>query len=401
MREKKDLKQDKKGYTVSNVTDRGRAICDEWSKNGYTSRMVVQDAGRAIFLMKKNRTEPSYVEALSCLFALDARSKEKYKSVRSRFFKYFSWRRENRAIDRLRSSLRISYTSDIICAIEQGLENSRNDLQKFRERAAAKSKGADKDREPVADVKKEEVEPKKTVLREAIPELDELGRESLNEIKARSPVARDAGQKKTPTASAHNAPTGKAEQRPENAVPRSASTQDANAQKGTPEHVSTGYGNPVDPWPAIDVAQKEAEEERKREEEKKKKEKDSLNFIDEVMIDNMIKGVDDIVWHNPLDDVRDERLRREQKAAKEAAAKAVIQNKKEAPPPLTKAESRNEKEALPASTGERMMTDLESDELGRVTDVSVKKSEARDEIHAKSKSAEKEELVQGSLTDRK
>jgi hypothetical protein len=65
-------------YTSNGVIERGYAIYDEWNKNKYRSRKIVNCVRTAVASTNAKMTPTSHIEALSHLFALDLRIKERY-----------------------------------------------------------------------------------------------------------------------------------------------------------------------------------------------------------------------------------------------------------------------------------------------------------------------------------
>ena len=77
-------------YTDNSVIERGLEIHDEWTRNGDSSRKIVSVVERMIASVQAQKTGAAYIDALSCLFALDIRMKEKYHTLWQCIFSYFS-----------------------------------------------------------------------------------------------------------------------------------------------------------------------------------------------------------------------------------------------------------------------------------------------------------------------
>ena len=127
-------------YSGDGVIGRGYEIYDEWKRKKFTSRKIVGSVENAAASVRKNGTNRAYIEALSYLFALDMRIKEKYHHFLLCLFLYFFWRNEMRALKLLKDVCHISGKhGDVRTAIEVA-------LQKLRERMETEeSEGKDND----------------------------------------------------------------------------------------------------------------------------------------------------------------------------------------------------------------------------------------------------------------
>jgi hypothetical protein len=114
-------------YKGDAVIHRGYAIYDEWLAKKLSSKKIVNRVIGAACSVKQNTTNAASIEALSCLFALDLRIAERYKSILHCIFRCFSWRREANALNRLKGILHISKGEDIRSAIETRLQRLRED----------------------------------------------------------------------------------------------------------------------------------------------------------------------------------------------------------------------------------------------------------------------------------
>ena len=110
------------------VIYRGYAIYDEWLKNKLSSRKIVESVENAVYAIAKKKTKSASAEALSYLFALDMRIRERYKSILHCIFRYFSWRRETGALKRLKDIFNIPEEGDIRDAIEVALKAIRESI---------------------------------------------------------------------------------------------------------------------------------------------------------------------------------------------------------------------------------------------------------------------------------
>ena len=89
------------------ITERGHAIYDEWQTKRFSSKVIVSCVEEAMHVVEQSKETAAYVEALVCLLALDIRMKKKYKSFLHCMVALLSWRREARALNRLKRSLRL------------------------------------------------------------------------------------------------------------------------------------------------------------------------------------------------------------------------------------------------------------------------------------------------------
>ena len=120
------------GYIVESVIERGYAIYDEWNQKKLKSKQVVRFVENATDLEYTGSTKKSYYEALSCLFALDMRINEKYNSFWRRVFLYFSWCREINTLNRFKKILHIADGTDIRDAIVIAIEKLAEELEDER-----------------------------------------------------------------------------------------------------------------------------------------------------------------------------------------------------------------------------------------------------------------------------
>lgn len=305
-------------YSADATVARGYTILDEWNDKRITSRTVVEQVERAVADLRAKDTMEAHIEALSYLFALDKRIKERYNSIWRCLFSYFSWRRERRALQRLCYELHIeSGAPDILGAIELELarlseelvgesledneDGARGGRQNGLDEVEAVAETADAEQiseenpEEAAELEEnaEEVaEIEDTPTEEAAEQTEEIGEphEEIAEVTAEN-AAESAEPEKTQAARQEEQKQAKEENNgpEEPSEPIEDTNKKVKAEEG-----------------AIDVLLLDAEPVIKE----KKAEK--LSFIDEVIIDNMVKGKEDFVSHNPLEDVRNERLAREE-----------------------------------------------------------------------------------------
>lgn len=218
-------------YSGDGVIGRGYEIYDEWKRKKFTSRKIVGSVENAAASVRKNGTNRAYIEALSYLFALDMRIKEKYHHFLLCLFLYFFWRNEMRALKLLKDVCHISGKhGDVRTAIEVA-------LQKLREKAdTEEAEGEDDDvrggkrngkaekeaktaREKQQDQAKEEAQkdaqeetPEESADKE---ETKETSEEKAEEITEQTPTEEKealAEQKESPQKEAENMVRGEKEQ---------------------------------------------------------------------------------------------------------------------------------------------------------------------------------------------
>ena len=79
--ENKNIKTLNQQFDANAVIERGYAIYDEWSNHKLSSRKIVSYVERNVALVSSKKTNNAYIEALSTLFALEMRVKERYNSL--------------------------------------------------------------------------------------------------------------------------------------------------------------------------------------------------------------------------------------------------------------------------------------------------------------------------------
>lgn len=303
-------------YTANGVIERGYEIYDEWINNRVSSREIVIFLKRAIAFMNDKRTVSARVEVLACLFALDMRISENYNTILKCLFSYFSWQRETRALMLLKSVLNISENEkDIRFAIEIELQKIRENLEteeadgedegtrggksngKSEEEAKAIEEQAqeqsnDENAEKTSEAEEAEQaseEKEETAEREQIEEsLKEDVEKQMNEQE--ETAFADQNDKEEVGKEEHYKIK---EESNDIKVENNGENEKFEPSEDKAKEVKT-YNDAVDLPPLYDVLVDN-------------KPKDKISFIDEVIMDNMIKGKEDIIGHNPLEDVRQDR----------------------------------------------------------------------------------------------
>ena len=128
MKKEINTMHDEQQYDTNAVIDRGYNIYDDWANSNLSSRKIVSYVEKAVASLNFQKTKSAYVEALSCLFALDLRIKERYNGILKCLLHYFAWRRETRTLKRIKLKFNISENMDIRTAIEIKIQNIRESL---------------------------------------------------------------------------------------------------------------------------------------------------------------------------------------------------------------------------------------------------------------------------------
>ena len=296
-------------YTADTVLSRGYTIYDEWNAKRSASRKIVACVELAAANAKQNKGIAASMEALACLFALDIRIKEKYKTILQCILSYFSWRRETRAFRLLKGAFYIPDSNeDIRAAIEIELQRLREKLEKAdaddeddtvrggkrngkseEDLAAAEEKAQDQ----ATNEKNEdasEIEEKKESAEEKIEENPDpiQKEEQIEEIKA------EQNAEEAPSEDAQISVQEDKEQAKEvqeikeennSSVEKSESSTDKSKETKT-------YNDVIDSPPLYEQS---LDDESWR---------DTKSFVDEVIIDNIIKGKEDAARQNPLEEAK-------------------------------------------------------------------------------------------------
>ena len=301
-------------YTGDSVIERGYAIYDEWTEKGYTSRRIVSAVERAVAGVRAKNSMRAYTEALSCLFALDTRIKEKYNTLLRCLLSYFSWRRETRALGLLKNELKVPQgESDIRSAIEVALKKKREQLESEsiddsddethggkrngtseQEAEAAKEKGREQTAEDSPEEQEElsDAEDEKEASEEKI--------EERSEQEAPEEQAEELGEQESTKEALQEDPEIAVEDTAERQEKQSEAKEENNGPEEKTETATdkakntTAYIDAVDHIPTFNDPSGE------------KNVAEQSSFIDELIIDNMVKGAKDLkdaIWHNPVDDV--------------------------------------------------------------------------------------------------
>lgn len=296
-------------YTADSVIGRAYCVYDKWVEKKYSSKKIVESVEQAVADVKKKKTRSACINALVCLFALDLRIKERYNSFFRCLFSYFSWRRETRAFKLLSDTFKIPADEvDIRTAIEVALQRLREninaqDIEEDDDETHGGKRNA-RDEEKTAESKEDQQDQPSEEAAENTADAKETknaSEEKSEELSQKAPAENNTEElaenydvaEKTQVEQKISAHDEKQEVQQENSTEFKEEnngpekTSEPSTDKETQQNI---YNNTADPLPLHGT-----ESEQKSEE---------ISFIDEVIMDNMVKGVGDYVRHNPLDDVR-------------------------------------------------------------------------------------------------
>ena len=293
-------------YT-DNVIKRGYEIYDDWIEKKHDSRKIAASAERAVKLFKNRKNMDAFIDALAYLFALDMRIKEKYNNILRCLFSYFSWRRETRALSFLKTALNIPLCDTdirnlIAVEIEKVAEKLENgwDEDGDDETHGGKRNGKSEE-EAVATEEKaqeQEHEEKAEEITDAKESSEEKTEDHSEQATSDEPIKNEASQQNPEEAISEeveivaNDEKDQVQEENQSELKEESNVPDDKSEPSTDkkEEAKT-YNDAVDSPPLY--------EENTRDQSDNKP-----SFIDEVIMDNMVKGKEDFIWHNPVDDVK-------------------------------------------------------------------------------------------------
>lgn len=397
-------------FTSDAVIRRGYDLYDAWESEALSSRIIVYIAERAAQALKRRRSRAASAEALACLFALDLRQKEKYGNILWRILFFRSRRRELGAISLLRSAFGFPASEeDVRGLIEMEImrqnaqldddfaEESDEDEGGGRNNEKSEAEAEQSGREQAAEENTEEL---------ADAEEAEQSAEKMDETVSEEEMAEEATEERDERAKTDE-PTEEAEEASQDGeeVDREQDEKlneenngpDGESEPGidTKKEAAT-YNDAIDSTPlyANQVSEGAATE--------------PISFIDEVIMDNMVKGKDDFVTHNPLGDVRPER--EAQGATDAAAAQDELTSRSDKNDYLYDEMVQNEKDGATGSTDKEVRPEEKSeakpeekpDIKGDTAQSEQKSEELRDPKDLEITAAEENEMrgdLNGDFTD--
>ena len=298
-------------YT-DNAIKRGYEIYDQWIDQKHGSRKIVASAEGAVKLFKKRKTMAAFIEALAYIFAIDTHIKEKYNNILRCLFSYFSWRRETRALGALKTELNIPLGDmDIrnliaveIVKLAEKLENGWDEdgddethggkrSGKAEEEVASEEKEAEAtDENPEAgELADKEEKEKDSEEKEETPIEETLQEEAKEEIGEKK---ENAEQQKEVEVTATDEKEELAQEKDEN-LKEENNVSDVESEPSTDKkEEAKAYNDAVDSPPLYEETVSERSAEK-------------TSFIDEMIIDNMVKGDKSIIGYQRIDEA--ERLK--------------------------------------------------------------------------------------------
>lgn len=284
-----------KQYAADRVIARGHEIHDEWVAHRYSSRKIVRYTDRAVAAARAKQTHTSCVQALACLFALDMRIKERYGTLLRCLFSFFSWRRESSALKRLQLSLRIESGADVRNAIEVALWALRERLEgekaddgddethggkrngKAEEEAASEEKESEATEETkeAAERTDQEEKEKETEEKEEMPIEEAAQEEAEKERGEKKEVAEPQQEKAEMTAADEK--EALAQEKGENLKEENNVSDDESEPSTDKKEEAKVYDDAVDSPPLYEETVRDRSSER-------------TSMIDEMILDNMVKG---------------------------------------------------------------------------------------------------------------
>ena len=295
-------------YTGDSVINRGFEIYDGWKDKSLSSRKIVAHVERAVSAVKLNKSKAASIDALSCLFALDMRIKEKYNNILRCLFSYFSWRRETRTLNTLKSELNIplgetDIRNAIAVMIERLAEQLENEWDEDGDDEAHGGKRNGKAEDEAATEEKEIEE-----AAEENPEAEELAdkeetkkdSEEKEEMPIEESPQEDAkeeiGEKKETAEQQLEAEITATDEKEELAQENHDNLKEENNVSDVESEMSTdkkeeakAYNDAVDSPPIYEETVRDRSSEQ-------------TSFIDEMIIDNMVKGDKNIIGYQRIDE---------------------------------------------------------------------------------------------------
>lgn len=297
-------------YTYDEVMNRANAIHSEWAAKKIPSRQIVNNVEAAVFAVEQDNELEAGVEALAYLIALDLRVKERYKSVIQRIFRYFSYRREKNALRRLKVTFDIDGNSDIRAAIEVELQNLRERVESSviddddsDSTNGGKRNGISSQENPTTEATQSEVAEEKS---EDSPEAEENleSTEEKTEEKSTEPTSaeRTEAPKNEPAAEQPTTENTREQStepifsKEEKQAEQTASSIN-NENNSSRDNQSKPLENNIDgnsQSKVIDIVPPLVFDDARATDNKAER-----SFIDQVIFDNIMKGRDDFITHNP------------------------------------------------------------------------------------------------------
>ena len=320
-------------YTGNDVIERGYAIYDEWNNKKYRSRQIVKLVENAIADTNAKMTHSSHVAALAHLFALDLRIKGRYGSLIKCIIFYLSWKRETSALNRFKALLKMPDVNDIRDIIEVELERLRQNIdgdasdENDKKRRGGNVTEMSGDEATVSWDEMQSDDTAEEKLEESLGnEKNEENAENTEEIEKIEKIE-DSGEEKPieeqKSEIAKESAEGKGRERTSEYVkdePEAKThdkSEESSSEKKTDKDKEPLSKNKIENNGTQDKSEPSINKKAENiagdgvidaliiaEEAVEEKSKSRISFIDEVIMDNMIKGERDIIGHNPLKTVK-------------------------------------------------------------------------------------------------
>ena len=293
-------------YT-DNVINRGYEIYDEWIDKKHNSHKIVASAENAVKLFKKRKTMVAFIDALAYLFALDTRIKENYNNILRCLFSFFSWRRETRALVSLKSELNIPLKeADIRNVIAIMIEKLAEKLENgWYEEGDDETHGGKRNGKAEDEAATEEKEIKEaTEESQKSEELEEKEEKDSEEIEETQQEETKQEETKEETAEKNETVETQQEEAEVTATDdKEELTQEKNDNLTEENNVSDDGSEPSTDKKeetktynyALDFVPLNEETVRERSSEQ-------TSLIDEMIMDNMIKGDKSIIGYQRIDE---------------------------------------------------------------------------------------------------
>ena len=300
---------DNEKMTGDAVIKRGYAIYDEWLEKKPSSKKIVESVDSAVIAVKQNRTKAATALALSFLFALELRVSEKYDSFWKCLLFYFSWRRETSALKRYKNTLHIADGVDIRIAIEielqrisEKLENEESDDDDDETHGGKRNSKAEEEAPAKEESVEEQIPEEKTEEIAEKEELNEASEEKTQESTEQAPIEEQIAESEERQQSVEPVSEALEEAVQEDKeLLKEEKTNELKEENNVLDEESEpindklkeakAYNEAVDSPPFYEAETRDQLDKK-------------TSFIDEVIIDNMIKGKEDFIRHNPVEDVK-------------------------------------------------------------------------------------------------
>ena len=309
MKRTNDFAREEK-YTYDEVMNRANAIHGEWAAKKIPSRQIVNSVEAAVFAVEEDNALEAGVEALAYLIALDLRVKERYKSIIQRIFRCFSYYREKNALSRLKVTFDIDGSNDIRTAIEVELKNLRERVEssviddddsdstnggKRNSISSQENPTTEATQSEVAEEKSEDSPEAEENLESTEEKTEEKSTEPTSSERTEAPKNEPAAEQPT-TENTRVQSTEPTFSKEEKQAEQTASSIN-NENNSSRDNQSKPLENNIDgnsQSKVIDIVPPLVFDDARATDNKVER-----SFIDQVIFDNIMKGRDDFIMHNP------------------------------------------------------------------------------------------------------